>query len=201
MTCSDFFFCPTATLKSKKYSKRRRRATANLYNHWLDLILLILIYTNRSRGEKMIWTLYNNSCCCVGVCSAGWSRWCLEFISLLTFFSLSLHRQTCSRSSVSSSRLPVFLFSALVPVCPESLSVSLSLCSITSFHHRSLFISLSRCVTCLRSLMCPDVKGEATQRNAVGPHGAFLKSRVIPGEDGETGLNVAEMRTSLGWRM
>lgn len=82
--------------------------------------------------------------------------------------------------------------------------LSLSLCSITSFHHRSLFLSLSHCVTCLRSLMCPDVKGEATERDAARPHWAFLKSRVILGEDGETGLNVAatpELRTSLGWQM
>ena len=72
----------------------------------------------------MIW-IFNNYCCfCVFVCSAGWSRWCLG-IYFSSYFLLSLHHQTCSHSSVFSSRPTFFLFSELVPVCPESLSLSL----------------------------------------------------------------------------
>lgn len=189
MTSSDFFFCATVTLKPKKYFKRRRRETANLIR-------------SRVMRWAMIWTLYNNSCCCVGVCSAGWSRWCLEFISLLTFFSLFIDRPALILPSLPRRSLSFFSL-RLFPFLLKA-SLSLSLCSITSFHHRSLFLSLSHCVTCLRSLMCPDVKGEAIERDAARPHWAFLKSRVILGEDGETGLNVAatpELRTSLGWQM
>lgn len=132
MTSSDFFFCAIVTLKSPKYFKRRRRETANLIR-------------SRVMRWAMIWTLFNNSCCCVGVCSAGWSRWCLEFISLLTFFSLFIDRPahilpSLPRGSLSFFSLHLFLF-----LLKASLSLSAASLPFIIFlsSSRSLIVSLS----------------------------------------------------------
>lgn len=129
MTSSDFFFCATVTLKPKKYFKRRRRETANLIRS------LVMRWA-------MIWTLFNNSCCCVGVCSAGWSRWCLEFISLLTFFSRFIDRPALILPSLPRGSLSFFSLHLFPFLLKASLSLSLQHHFLSSSFSLPLALSL-----------------------------------------------------------